>query len=152
MTLRNTRPDISGNACNIVQLRYAVSFGLWGDDRFRGHTMWQIKFYISATIDFYSGTWCARTGGWCRPSRAHTWSASWPGPCSSRSWPISTAGEPCCSSQRSPTPRSPSSPTSPSTTSCSSARGSWWPPSGVASIFRALSYVSVKCKQYIYIY
>ena len=30
---------VSGTACNIVQLRYAVSFGFWGGDRFRGRTI-----------------------------------------------------------------------------------------------------------------
>ena len=31
--------DASGTAFNIVQLRYAVSFGIWGGDRFRGRTI-----------------------------------------------------------------------------------------------------------------
>ena len=31
--------DVSGIACNMVQLCYAVSFGFWGGDRFRGRTI-----------------------------------------------------------------------------------------------------------------
>ena len=46
MKLRNSsswRCTILPRVINIVQLRYAVSFGIWGGNRYRGHTILNIQ-------------------------------------------------------------------------------------------------------------